>query len=129
MPPPEPISTSRIGIAIGGKHASPPPTLLVDGVPHPFVMRYNGYFCHRNTAMPTPSSSTPAAPPPPTSLPPPGGVRRKRWEERDICKFADDENNVNGEPESRFCLLMGDVQEERDALAKDWKRSRGDANR
>ena len=21
-----------------------PPLLLVDGVPHPFVMRYNGYF-------------------------------------------------------------------------------------
>ena len=48
---------------------------------------------------------------------------------KDICKFADDENNVNGEPESRFCLLMGDVQEERDALKKDWKKYRGGANR
>jgi hypothetical protein len=56
-------------------------------------------------------------------------LRKKRWLEIDKSKFADDENNVHGVPETRFCLLMGDVQEERDALAKDWKRARGDANR
>ena len=105
---------------------APPPPVGRRRAP-PICHAIQRLLCHRNTAMMQASSSALATPA--TTQPPPAGLRKKRWLEIDKSKFDDNENNVHGVPETRFCLLMGDVQEERDALAKDWKRARGDANR